>query len=248
MQHSRIVLSAIMVAALTACGGGGSDNSSAAGSSATPAPAQSTPLTVSGTAATGLAIPNAQVLVKCASGEPTGTTAADGTFKLTLPQAAQAPCALQVTLPDSTHLYSLVPAGATGSAVANITPLTQLLVAAVSGRDPSEIFSNFDSSALAAVDKQALTAAFKKVSDSLASLVNPSGVDPLTAPLVAATASGGTGNQLDQLLDQLKAKLAEFNIKLDELVTAVATNPGTNAPIQPRLQPAAANCPTLRTA
>ena len=252
MQHGRIVLlSAVMTAVLVACGGGGGDSNgaSSAGTNSTPTQTQ-TPaasLKISGTAATGLALANATVEAKCASGTASATTAADGTFTLTLPQGAAAPCVLRVALPDASTLHSMLPAGAEGAAVANITPLTQLLLATLANADPAEVFSGFGAAAQASLNTPAIGDALKKLAASLSGVVDLSGVDPLAGKLVAATTGGAAGNAQDQLLDQLKAQLAQLNVQLAQLSTALASSPGTDAPVKTLLQPAATNCASLRS-
>ncbi|PMX95493.1 hypothetical protein C1X54_38495, partial [Pseudomonas sp. GW460-13] len=76
----------------------------------------------------GAALPNATVQAKCANGSGTATTAADGTFTISIPDATR-PCVLSVTTPDGTILHSVVEAGTGTTAAANITPLTELITA-----------------------------------------------------------------------------------------------------------------------
>ena len=111
----RGVTASLFVAVLTACGGGG-------GSATSPG----TPtITVTGTAATGLAIAGATVTGKCKVGTGTATTLANGSFTLTVTDG-QLPCVLQITNPtDGTKLHTLV-SGTGSTAVANITPLTEM--------------------------------------------------------------------------------------------------------------------------
>jgi len=253
-QKFRVILSAVMVAVLTACGGGGGDSASS-GASATSgdqsAPVTTAPqadaLSISGTAATGLAIANAPVEARCATGTGTATTAADGTFSMVLPAQSQAPCVLRVALPDSTFLHSLVPASVVGPKVANITPLSEFVVAAASGQNPAALFADFQASFQAMLNQQAITDAIKKVADALAGVIALGGVDPLTSQLTAATSAGGAGNAFDQALDELMAQLSARQVALADLAAAMATSPGTNAPAKTLLQPPASSCAPLRS-
>ena len=113
-------------AALVGCGGGGS--APATGTT-------STPLTLTGTAATGAALAGRPVDAKCATGTGTATSATAGTYTISVTDGVL-PCALRITAADGTVLYS-VASGAGSSAVANINPVTHLVVAALTGADPA---------------------------------------------------------------------------------------------------------------
>lgn len=237
-QH--ILLSAVAAAALVACGGGGDS-----ASNSTPAGPASTSTTISGTAAMGASIPNATVEVKCAKGSGTATTGADGRFSITLTDATR-PCVLSVEAPDGTTLHSVVEAGSGTQAVANITPLTELVAASIAGGDTAEFFANFDATAQAKLTTDALTDAKQSITLALSGIVDLTGIDPLKDPLVAAT--GNTqGNGLDQKLDALGAALQAAQTSLADLSTAVASNTGTTTPVQTILQPASASCAGLRS-
>ena len=138
----------MLAAALAACGGGGGGGG--AGGQATPSAA----LTLGGTAATGAAIAGATVQAKCVGGTGTATTAADGTFLVTL-AAGNLPCVLKVSAPDG-DLDSIA-AGAGATAKANITPLTQLIVANLAGKDPANYFLTFNATDVNAITTPALS-------------------------------------------------------------------------------------------
>jgi hypothetical protein len=239
-KHSgkHILASAIAAAALAACGGGGD-------SATNPSPSTSSSTTISGTAATGASIPDATVDVKCATGGGSTTTGADGRFSITL-QDATRPCVLSVGAPDGTTLHSIVESGSGTEAVANITPLTELLAASIAGGSTTNFFANFDAAAQAKLTPETLTEARQSVTLALSGIVDLSGVDPLTDTLVAATGSTA-GNELDQKLDALGLALKAAQLTVAELSSAVASNTGTVAPVQTILQPAAASCAGLRS-
>lgn len=240
-MKSRILLTGLTAAVLTACGGGSGD-----GTTTTPAGGSgSAPVTtkISGTAAVGAALAGATVQAKCATGSGTATTAADGTFTINIANAVR-PCVLAVTS-GGTTLHSVVEGGAGTSVVANITPLTELLTAALAGGSTTTFFTQFDASAQGLVTVDGLTKANNAVSLVLTGVVDLTGIDPLKAPLVAANGSNA-GNALDKLLDQLMARLATAKTTLSELSSAVGSNAGSTA-IGTILQPASATCAGLRT-
>jgi hypothetical protein len=231
-------------------------------------------LTVGGTAATGAAVANASVTVKCASGNGSGVTGSDGSFSIPI-EGGVAPCLLEVTQ-GSLKLHSLVErqassqsGNATGrtpfckpaspcpsdlksgsglqaataaQVTANITPLSELLVAKVTGADPATAFASFDATTQAQLTPEALTQAVAAVVTAFQGVVDLSGLDPIKGPLVAASGSTA-GNALDQRLDALAAALTAAQTTLAEVTTAVVTA----APVQTIVQPAAAACAGLRS-
>ncbi|MCK9215551.1 MAG: PKD domain-containing protein [Rhodoferax sp.] len=218
-RSTSVVCLTVLVAALAACGGGGGDATVSAPTTSTP-----TTLTVTGTAATGLAIAGATVTGKCKVGTGTATTAANGTFTLTVTDG-QLPCVLQVTNPaDSTKLHTLV-FGAGNSAVANITPLTEMTTARVLSSEPNVFFAAFD----ATVVTQKVTPASVTTAQAAIDLVFTGTIDTIpisdfiTTPLVAATQGSPTsGDAQDKLLDALKLKFT--TAQLGTVTTALASN------------------------
>ena len=216
----RVATASLFIAALTACGGGGSTPLG------TPA---STTLTVTGTAATGLAIPGANVTGKCKVGTGTATTLADGSYTLTITDG-QLPCVLQITNPvDGIKLHTVV-TGTGSTATANITPLTEMATARILGSEPNVFFAAFD----AAVATQKITSTTVQAAQTDIGLVLTGTVDTaalgdfISAPLKAATQSSPTiGDAHDKQLDALKLKLTSTQI--GTLATALASNQTTDA-------------------
>ena len=234
-MKSKLLLTGLMAAVLTACGGGGGDS----------APAAAAPTTkISGTAAVGAAIANATVQAKCASGSGTATTAADGTFTINIANL-QRPCVLSVSAPDGTVLHSVIEAGTGTAVVANITPLTELITAALAKGDTNAFFAQFDANAQARLTAANLTDANGTVRQLLLGLFDLTGVDAIKGTLVAANGANA-GNALDKLLDQLGAGLTKAKTSLADLSSAVGNNAGAAA-IQTILQPASDSCAGLRT-
>lgn len=224
---------------LTACGGGGSD---------VPAPVTPPPvavLTLTGSAATGAALGLAAVSVKCVGGTGSGSTATDGTFSIAV-TGGSLPCVLGVTS-GTTTLRSVAEAGTGTSAVANITPLSELIVARLAGGDAAALFTTFDAAAQAKLTSAGLADARASVTAALKGVVDLTGVDPIKAPLVAASA-GKEGNALDKQLDALGAALKSAGTALPELAAAVVASDKAPAGAQTLLKPVAATCAGLRSA
>lgn len=231
---------AILMAALTACGGG-SDTST------TPVPVPDTTptsLDLDGTAAVGRALAGATVNAKCATGTGTATAGTDGSFSLRI-TGGVLPCVLQA-VSGTTTLHS-VAQGTGRSATANITPLTEMVVAQANGGDAAALFSSFDTTAQAKVSSTALATATTSVQTALASVVDIAGVNPFTDRLVAATGSS-TGNALDVKLDALGTKLGAAKLTLAQLISAIARSGASAATVvASQVQPAASHCASLRS-
>jgi len=259
-----LAASGLCTALLAACGGGGDDSTSTPPTSTTPSTPTSTALSISGTAATGAAISSGTVSVKCAAGSATtATTAADGSYSLSV-TAGTLPCVLQVTTSDSvTTLYS-VAAGSGTSAIANITPLTQLVVANLAGTDPAAYFTSFDSGTASSATSTAVASAQTAVVTTLAAAgidVSASAVgDLLTGTLTPKSSTTTVGNAYDVALDTLAATLASTGTTLATLTTTVAatsssatgststtSNSNASLPADLLLKTAASNCSALRS-
>lgn len=162
-------LALLCVWLLTACGGGGDSAGASAGSGATaaapPAPSAPSPTVVrlSGVAALGAPMSDAQVRVVDATGQIVGTTTthpADGSYALTL-KPSLAPLMVQASGTDATGqplvLHSAVSTLAATS-FANITPLTEAIVAMALGGDPKPVFANAAATPAALAALSSLTA------------------------------------------------------------------------------------------
>lgn len=219
---------------IAACGGGGGSSSPAAASGTT-----DPSLKLSGTAATGAALANARVTVKCASGNGTATTNSNGAYTLTMTGGAL-PCIINVTGTQDgveVSLHSVAEAGSTDSAskttsaAANVTPLTEMIVAKLSAGLPSALFAAFSSANSSQVTTAQLAAATNAVLAAIKDAigVDLGSIDPFKAPLVAATSSNpDAGNGYDKLLDELGNKISVESLPLvvNQIVDSVA-NGGT---------------------
>ncbi|NCP01678.1 MAG: hypothetical protein GW862_15910, partial [Sphingomonadales bacterium] len=220
-----LAVSALSTALLGGCGGGGESTVS----TDSPTTPTSTTLTVTGTAATGLAIAGATVTGKCKVGTGTATTLTNGTFTLSVPDG-QLPCVLQVINPaDGIKLHTLV-SGSGNTAMANITPLTEMTTARVLGSEPNVFFAAFDAAAATQkVTTANITAAQTAIGLVFTGTIDTSGIGNfITTPLVAATQGSPTsGDAQDKLLDALKLKLT--TAQLGTVTTALASNQTADA-------------------
>jgi hypothetical protein len=218
-------------AILLNAGCGGSSNGSSNGNVGGNDPIKEVAaLHLSGTAATGLALVDSAVEVKCATGNAATTTNASGNYTLDMVGAAL-PCIIKVTgevdgAPLTLHSVTAdsTSSGASTSAIANVTPLTEMIVAQFSGQLPSEFFGAF--SAGTPISPADLVTATTAV---VAAIQTATGIDlgainPFTTPLVPATATTA-GNQYDDFLESLKQKVSIANLPL--IVNQIASSAQT---------------------
>jgi hypothetical protein len=165
---------AACLSVLTACGGGGGGSSS----TTTPTPTPTPNVVVTGVAAIGAPLVDASIRVVDGNGAPVKlldanqnaisfvtTNVADGSYKLTLSTATPSlPLFLEAVGTDGTGtpvlLHSLL-ASTTTPVVANITPLTDAVVAELLGANPRTVFQNASSNAgaIAALGNATMVAA-----------------------------------------------------------------------------------------
>ena len=209
MTRPGLLASLATAALLAACGGG-------SGTSSFP----TTGVTLSGLAATGAALAGGTVHVKCVSGSATTTTAADGTFSVSV-AGTTTPCMVQVTKGGMT-LYSL----ATADGRINVTPATDLIVARAAGGDPGTAFARFDATLGAALQAN-LAPARIYVMEQLSALAGGTfSGDPLTQPFAIGDAD-------DRLLDNLGAAIATSGITLGDLRTAASSGGSLRGALPP---------------
>jgi hypothetical protein len=127
-------------------------------------------------------------------------------------------------------LHSVTEAGTTSSgnvsAVANVTPLTEMIVAKLAGALPTDLFASF--SAGNQITSEQLTAATAAVVTALkdATGIDLGAIDPFKTTLVAATATAPTsGNDYDKALDALKEKVSTEALPLvvNQIASATTT-------------------------
>ena len=263
LRLTRMALSFAAFGMLGACGGGGDDSLPAPPLPPVPPPAVGS-ITLTGVVARGAALANASVTVTCATGNGAATTSATGGYSVAISGGAL-PCVLKATSSDSSlRLHSVAPAGAATSVTANVTPLTELVVARLTGAEPLAYVAGVNASTLAATATASAVAAAQA---SVASTLSAGGVNTSTAgdfisgTLVAAV-PGTNGNAYDLVLDALNARLTTAGTTLAALTTTIAagnTAPpagGGNThtadiatlPADLLLKPKASNCASLASA
>ena len=185
-------------------------------------PAVQTELTVSGTAAAGLALAGATVGAKCRAGNGASTSNADGTYILIV-AGGQPPCMLEVTKPADGSRLHVVVTGSGDSVIANISPLTEMVTARVLRNDPAAYYAAFDGAAAPAIITAASVAAAQAdVRTALADVVDTGFLDDfIGVPIRAATPDNIAGGDAhDKLLDIVGAR---FNsVRLAQVVAALA--------------------------
>ena len=199
-----LCLSTATVLTLHGCGGGGTGETVAGGG--TP------PLSsISGTAATGAALGNANVTITDSTGtspceQATITTTALGSYSCTLKAGKTAPFFVVVTdptgnTPPLVSIQTTTPAAGDNLTV-NVTPLTTAIVAQLSptGNALSIVAGG---TVDAAQLKSITTNVVAQLANILASVEAPAGYNPFTTSITAATASG-VGNTADRILDVVR--------------------------------------------
>ena len=209
------------VATLVACGGGSN------------APV----LTVSGVAATGLAVDGGSVAVQCVSGTGTATTLATGSYSVSVTNG-QGPCLVTVTKGELV-LRSITPKSTSGTAIANVTPFSDAIVTALvtakGAANPAALVTN---TALVPSNENltaAVTAVIVKINEALVALNQPT--LPLTTDLLGqpgfVAATGTTaGDALDKALDALASNGSlppTLTNSINSSVVAVVPKPSTGA-------------------
>lgn len=191
-----------LAASLTACGGG-SDGGTTAGTSTggtSGGTAAAAKVQLTGVAATGAAIAGSTVTATNAKGvQGTGITAADGSFTVSIEDAA--PYVLSIADASGKVWYSY----AAQAGRANITPLTTLALLEANANKPlADLAKAWGSAPL--TDSQVLAAA-AKVNANLKPLMTAQGLDPnSTNVFTSAFSANHTG--LDAVLDAMRLNLS----------------------------------------
>lgn len=184
---------------VSACGGGG-------GSSASPAAP-----TLSGLAATGAALGNKAISIKCSGGQQfSGTTDVNGSFSFDV-TGAGFPCLAEV---NAGGTIGLLHGFATATGNVNVTPVTELIVTKALGGTPT--LAGFDSTKANTINGN-LESAKAAVVNDLGFIVG--GWTPGGNPLTMVFA---VGDREDAMLDRLQAVLSQGNKTLGDLRTATA--------------------------
>jgi hypothetical protein len=215
----RILAGFAVTLLLPGCGG------NSGGPAPEPSAASPVTLQLGGTAAIGGALSQARIEVRCAAGIASTTTTSSGHYSVVIPDAAL-PCLVEAKAPVQGRDLTLHSIARTGTlelghkratATANVTSVTEMILAHLTGRLPSDTFTRFPGEPISAerlADATgAVLAALKGAGIDLGS------IDPLQGELIAAS-DAGPGNAHDQLLDALGARVPARSLPF--LVNAIA--------------------------
>lgn len=220
IKAGKILLLFPMVGILiTGCSGGGSG-----GSNTSPAS------TLSGVAAVGHPIVNGSIRAICAAGSQLSTTTdSTGAWQVTL-SGQTLPCAVQVSggtingTSNTTPYHSI----ATAPGTVNVTPLTDLMVANLSGTaTPSALFNGLTTAPapLTFITQSDIDATLAKLRIALNGLIPLNTINPITTPFTPAA-----GNTSDDMLTALKTAMSSAGITFTSLLSN-ASVPAFTAPV-----------------
>jgi hypothetical protein len=203
MRSMKLFYTAASIAALlSACGGNGSNTAATTSTTSTnDAPAATLPAklsTIGGTAATGAPFAGATVNIIDQTGKVvgSGTTAANGSYQLTVSAGATPPFVVQAVRDDVT-LTSVVPDSS--SSTINITPITTLIASRLSiSGDPSKLAAELQVNP-SLISTATVNAKVEEVIQLLQPLLSAIGssLNPLTGTFSA------DGSGMDRVLDSL---------------------------------------------
>ena len=188
---------------LSACGGG--DTAIA-------------PSTLSGTAAVGLPIVGGTVDVKCAGGSAlSATTSSTGSWQVTI-SGQTLPCAVQVSggLVGGTAQTQPFHSIAVSLGTVNVTPLTDLVVANLTGATPGTWFSAVS---FTGINSQNISTALNTVSTALGLSSQLGTINPLTAAFQAQN-----GDTMDDILEAFRAAITAVSSDYAALLAAASSN------------------------
>lgn len=224
----------LVLSVVAACGGGSDSGGTPAATTPPPQGTQPVPAdpvapapTLSGTAAVGAPIAGGAIAVQCAQGAVLNATTSDAGAWSVQTAGQTFPCI--ITLTGGNLDAALYPTGLHSFAVdatrANVTPVTELVMAMALGSDPAAWLAAQGTNVGAQLTQVAadLPAAKASLSNWLANAGYVLGdVDPLSGVF-----SPTAGDAYDDALEALSANLAQAGTSLADVVTSVAaTEPG----------------------
>lgn len=254
---ARPLAMAAAAAVLAACGGGGG------GAAPVEPGAPQASLRISGTVAVGMAVPGAEVKVQCENGSGTAKTDLSGKYSTNI-VGGTLPCMIQATgkvADDPVVMHSVATVGSFAAssgytdAVANVTPVTELVLAHTLGASPAVFFTSFLAQVTGMMEK--LKESLERLAESRFRMIEqirarvfagyPQG-DPFTSELVAATPENpGGGNEQDKALDALGDLVPPKALPVVVNQVANAAASGSTAALEEVMQGVAGgtldNCP-----
>lgn len=217
MNSKKIILKStplFMCAALllSGCGGGGSSSSTSTSSSGTTS-------TISGVAASGAPLVDANVTVTCSDGSTqNGTTNDKGEFIITLGASCAAPYVLVAKSESGDGVQSLVsvfPDAISGSARANITPLTHAISATLaSDGNPLSLASNI-ATEKNNITPAAVTSRNQAIVSSLSGMLTNANIQG--TPNLITTEFSANRAGLDKILDNLSVEVNPSGVNITNL-------------------------------
>jgi hypothetical protein len=236
-RHLQVFLASTLVLVLTGCGGGG-------GGSNTPAPPTSGPLKVTGTVATGAPLANVTVDIRCrVGGTVTAQTNASGSYSHDFASAAL-PCLVSAP-PGAQAMHAVANTATSGTATANVTPLSEWLVVRISGADVATYTSNIASDSQAAATTTALAAALPILRDALVDVTDLAGVDPVS-DVWSATLAGKVA-AVTQAMATASTTTTEVAASFATFAQPLPPAGDVKIQVSLALSPRAASCAGLRT-
>lgn len=229
--HSLVTL---LGAVLVACGGGGGGGAG---------------YTITGVAASGAAIAQGPVEVKCRVGTGSAVTALDGSYSVTI-LGGQGPCLLRATDPVTrTEFHSALEEDATVR-IAHITPLSELVVARTLGMDPATAFGDPTGQPFSKLTADKLNEGISAAQAVVQAVGGESLTEnPLKGTLRTATAEV-QGSAIDRALDAIMATLAAADKAISDLAARLkdrsnsAADSVSNAGVSTT---SLLNCPSARS-
>lgn len=174
----------------------------------------------SGTAAVGVPLASASVSAQCAVGEAlTTTTGASGSYSISLSGGQTFPCFVTVT-GGSPGVTLHAVAQAEGNV--NVTPLTELIIAAATGMDPTAWYTANKGTLAASL--AALAGKLPAAQTALVATLKASGYTVPAGNLNSVSFAAVDGDAYDDLLEALKVSLANAGKTFAELVTVIASS------------------------
>lgn len=205
----KLIYSLISVALsilVVSCGGGGSSSSTSSSSSST----------ISGVAASGAPLDNADIQITCADGSvKTSTTNSSGQFNIDVGSGCPAPYVLKASkdLADrKEELVSVHPETVSGSQIVNITTLTNAIAATLAtDGNPLSLASNIESEKTN-ITSTAVDQRNQALVNSLSSMISAAGVTGTPNLLRSSFSADRTG--LDKVLDNLKIVVTPAGVNI----------------------------------
>ena len=215
---------------LTACGGSGSSSADAAKT-----------LSITGTTSTGAALAGATLDARCANGTTgSATSAQDGTYTVQI-SGGTLPCMLRATGTDVNGdpitLHSIADVGTTTT---NVTPLTEMVIAAATGATvgtPTDAFATFakNKDTQNALGKDKLTDAKQVVANTAAAVARAGGQGVNLTTIDPLSDSFKVGSENDKIIDVLVEALKKnaTSAKISEVIASLSNSISTAVKAHP---------------